>query len=211
MPKSECVDFSSTNFEFIFSLKDHRDINFSALTVDLHADFLVLFTSNLDFRPVWDPGYALAQAVKLMFYFQCKEGKHMDNLFDVQRLLYLLAVSRNIRRPLLAVSLVEQLGCLAIQLHCSDFNWETNNAENWSKEHDGANITVAIVLIVCPNVPGGEVPGGSIGQSLKKPKAVGPKGTVNLLQIFIELDDHFLMASESAHDSSKMLEAPRLH
>ncbi|CAL5361376.1 nitrate regulatory gene2 protein-like [Camellia sinensis] len=34
---------------------------------------------------------------------------------------------------------------------------------------------------------------------------------VNLLQIFSELDDCFLRASESAHDVSKMLEANRLH
>ncbi|KAJ4978609.1 hypothetical protein NE237_009389 [Protea cynaroides] len=34
---------------------------------------------------------------------------------------------------------------------------------------------------------------------------------VNLLQILNELDDHFLRASESAHEVSKMLEATRLH
>ncbi|KAG1365442.1 hypothetical protein COCNU_12G004420 [Cocos nucifera] len=34
---------------------------------------------------------------------------------------------------------------------------------------------------------------------------------VNLLQILSELDDHFLKASESAHDVSKMLEATRMH
>ncbi|XP_010931963.1 protein ALTERED PHOSPHATE STARVATION RESPONSE 1 [Elaeis guineensis] len=34
---------------------------------------------------------------------------------------------------------------------------------------------------------------------------------VNLLQILNELDDHFLKASESAHDVSKMLEATRMH
>ena len=88
---------------------------------------------------------------------------------------------------------------------------ETNNAVNWSKGHNGANITIAMFLIVCTNVPGGMVPGGSTRQSLKKPKEVRPKGTVNLLQIFMELDDHFLMASKSAHDSSKMLEVSRLH
>ncbi|XP_028807429.1 nitrate regulatory gene2 protein [Neltuma alba] len=34
---------------------------------------------------------------------------------------------------------------------------------------------------------------------------------VNLIQIFNELDDHFLKASESAHEVSKMLEATRMH
>lgn len=57
-------------------------------------------------------------------------------------------------------------------------------------------------------------------KSLKKAKQVGPGATegkrtvntnVNLLQIFVELDDHFLKASESAHEVSKMLEATRLH
>ncbi|RDX66037.1 Nitrate regulatory gene2 protein, partial [Mucuna pruriens] len=37
------------------------------------------------------------------------------------------------------------------------------------------------------------------------------KHSVNLLQIFSVLDDHFLKASESAHEVSKMLEATRLH
>ncbi|XP_057772998.1 protein ROLLING AND ERECT LEAF 2 [Salvia miltiorrhiza] len=36
-------------------------------------------------------------------------------------------------------------------------------------------------------------------------------GNVNLVQIFVELDDCFLKASESAHDVSRMLEATRLH
>nr|KYP39737.1 hypothetical protein KK1_038929 [Cajanus cajan] len=37
------------------------------------------------------------------------------------------------------------------------------------------------------------------------------KHSVNLLQIFADLDDHFLKASESAHVVSKLLEATRLH
>ncbi|KAM1059572.1 hypothetical protein TB1_023618 [Malus domestica] len=66
MPKRECENIRGTYFEFIFSLKDHREINFGALVIDLHADFFVLFTSN--FQPLWDPIDALAQAVKLMLY-----------------------------------------------------------------------------------------------------------------------------------------------
>ncbi|XP_059645589.1 protein ROLLING AND ERECT LEAF 2-like [Cornus florida] len=58
------------------------------------------------------------------------------------------------------------------------------------------------------------------GKLVKKVKHVAPaegkrpgKGTsnVNLVQIFGELDDCFLKASESAHEVSKMLEANRLH
>lgn len=37
------------------------------------------------------------------------------------------------------------------------------------------------------------------------------KSNLNLLQIFLELDDDFLKASESAHEVSKLLEATRLH
>ncbi|XP_014501224.1 nitrate regulatory gene2 protein [Vigna radiata var. radiata] len=37
------------------------------------------------------------------------------------------------------------------------------------------------------------------------------KHSVNLQQIFADLDDNFLKASEAAHDVSKMLEATRLH
>lgn len=37
------------------------------------------------------------------------------------------------------------------------------------------------------------------------------KGNMTLAQIFMELDDHFLKACESAHEVSKMLEATRLH
>ncbi|XP_041015828.1 protein ROLLING AND ERECT LEAF 2-like [Juglans microcarpa x Juglans regia] len=37
------------------------------------------------------------------------------------------------------------------------------------------------------------------------------KSNLNLLQIFLELDDYFLKASESAHEVSKLLEATRLH
>ncbi|KAM6602150.1 hypothetical protein CsatA_021759 [Cannabis sativa] len=58
------------------------------------------------------------------------------------------------------------------------------------------------------------------GKSMKKVKQVGSssgdakrmsgKG-VNLVKLFNDLDDHFLKASESAHEVSKMLEATRLH
>ncbi|KAL0562113.1 hypothetical protein IC582_002564 [Cucumis melo] len=68
---------------------------------------------------------------------------------------------------------------------------------------------------------GEEPPSSSAGKTSKKMKQVGypgssegkriVKGNINLLQIFMELDDHFLKASESAHDVSKMLEATRLH
>ncbi|KAG9150981.1 hypothetical protein Leryth_003099 [Lithospermum erythrorhizon] len=54
-------------------------------------------------------------------------------------------------------------------------------------------------------------------KAVKKAKVVVPEGkrkggsSVNLFQVFTELDDCFLKASESAHEVSKMLEATRLH
>ncbi|XP_051127496.1 protein ROLLING AND ERECT LEAF 2-like [Andrographis paniculata] len=42
-------------------------------------------------------------------------------------------------------------------------------------------------------------------------KRKGAGNNMNLMQIFIELDNCFLSASESAHDVSRMLEATRLH
>ena len=55
-----------------------------------------------------------------------------------------------------------------------------------------------------------------VAKSSKKLKQVGSvsgegKRMVKLVPIFNDLDDHFLKASESAHEVSKMLEATRLH
>ncbi|KAE8714705.1 putative Methyltransferase family protein [Hibiscus syriacus] len=52
--------------------------------------------------------------------------------------------------------------------------------------------------------------GGKVGIGSTLEKSSG-KGSFNLLQLFTELDDHFMKASESAHEVSKMLEATRLH
>ncbi|KAF8650309.1 hypothetical protein HU200_063978 [Digitaria exilis] len=45
----------------------------------------------------------------------------------------------------------------------------------------------------------------------RKGKMIVASGTASLLQIVSQLDDHFLRASESAHDVSKKLEATRMH
>ncbi|KAL4366535.1 hypothetical protein GQ457_05G024000 [Hibiscus cannabinus] len=67
---------------------------------------------------------------------------------------------------------------------------------------------------------GVEKPAAGVGKGSKKGGKVGVgstvekrsgKGSFNLLQVFTELDDHFMKASESAHEVSKMLEATRLH
>jgi len=47
--------------------------------------------------------------------------------------------------------------------------------------------------------------------SMEAKRIVKHNNSVNLVQIFTDLDDHFLKASESAHEVSKMLEATRLH
>ncbi|XP_020580627.1 uncharacterized protein LOC110024808 [Phalaenopsis equestris] len=45
----------------------------------------------------------------------------------------------------------------------------------------------------------------------KKGKIVAAPSNVSLLQVLMDLDEHFLRASESAHEVSKMLEATRMH
>ncbi|TQE03395.1 hypothetical protein C1H46_010960 [Malus baccata] len=47
---------------------------FGALTIDLHVDFSLLFTSNLNLWPVWDLGDALTTAIKLMICFKFQEN-----------------------------------------------------------------------------------------------------------------------------------------
>ncbi|KAI4324732.1 hypothetical protein MLD38_030189 [Melastoma candidum] len=49
---------------------------------------------------------------------------------------------------------------------------------------------------------------GKVEMPSKRAKPIGGR---SLIQVFMELDDHFLKASESAHEVSKMLEATRLH
>ncbi|KAG4109441.1 hypothetical protein ERO13_1Z049486v2 [Gossypium hirsutum] len=56
----------------------------------------------------------------------------------------------------------------------------------------------------------GSKKGGKMGVGSTVEKRLG-KGSFNLLQVFTELDDHFLKASKSAHEVSKLLEATRLH
>ncbi|KAM1443381.1 hypothetical protein ACFX2I_039666 [Malus domestica] len=53
---------------------------FGALTIDLHVDFSLLFSSNLDPWPVWDPGDDLTTTIKLMLCF-----KFQENHFKVHR------------------------------------------------------------------------------------------------------------------------------
>ena len=45
----------------------------------------------------------------------------------------------------------------------------------------------------------------------KKGPVKRPVKALNLVRLFEDLDDHFLKASQSAHEVSKMLEAARLH
>lgn len=52
-----------------------------------------------------------------------------------------------------------------------------------------------------------EMKKGKMGERV----GVMEKKSVSLLQVLIDLDDHFLKASESAHEVSKMLEANRMH
>ncbi|KAB2634115.1 hypothetical protein D8674_039126 [Pyrus ussuriensis x Pyrus communis] len=47
------------------------------LAIDLHADISLFFTRKFDFWPDWDSGDTSAKAVKLVLYFQYKDGKRM--------------------------------------------------------------------------------------------------------------------------------------
>ncbi|KAK9282205.1 hypothetical protein L1049_005117 [Liquidambar formosana] len=83
------------------------------------------------------------------------------------------------------------------------------------------DVQVAEKVVVEPPVPPVvPVPAKNMKKTTKQvTTAVSAEGrrmgkgasNVNLLQIFTELDDHFLKASECAHEVSKMLEATRLH
>ncbi|XWS11908.1 hypothetical protein CRYUN_Cryun37aG0045500 [Craigia yunnanensis] len=76
----------------------------------------------------------------------------------------------------------------------------------------GQKTAVEAVKPVAPlaGVGKGSKKGGKVGVGSTGEKKL-VKGSFNLLQMFAELDDHFLKASESAHEVSKMLEATRLH
>lgn len=101
------------------------------------------------------------------------------------------------------------------------FSVESMPAPTLSGVEDFSTNTEEIERRAAAEKSGEEPPSSSAGKTSKKMKQVGfpgssegkriVKGNINLLQIFMELDDHFLKASESAHDVSKMLEATRLH
>ncbi|KAM1041097.1 hypothetical protein ACFX2C_030305 [Malus domestica] len=71
----ECT--KGTYLDLACSLEGHLESNFGALAIDLHADFSLFFTSKFDFWPVCDPGDTSAKGVKLILYFQYKDGKRM--------------------------------------------------------------------------------------------------------------------------------------
>ncbi|XP_030526148.1 protein ALTERED PHOSPHATE STARVATION RESPONSE 1 [Rhodamnia argentea] len=75
---------------------------------------------------------------------------------------------------------------------------------------DDGEVTAPVVpekAVETPTPPAVEA--ALAANSVKKGK--GGMANISLAQIFLELDDQFLKASESAHEVSKMLEANRLH
>ncbi|RXH80066.1 hypothetical protein DVH24_041213 [Malus domestica] len=79
---SECT--RGTYLDLACSLEGHLESNFGALAIDLHADFSLFFTRKFDFWLVWDPRDTSAKVVKLVLYFQYKDGKRIGvfvNLF----------------------------------------------------------------------------------------------------------------------------------
>ncbi|XP_057503648.1 protein ALTERED PHOSPHATE STARVATION RESPONSE 1-like isoform X2 [Actinidia eriantha] len=94
----------------------------------------------------------------------------------------------------------------------------------WEREREEmakrAEVEVAEAAEKVEELPPQPLPPAAETKAVKKVKQVAPAegkregksaSNVSLLQIFNELDDCFLKASESAHEVSKMLEANRLH
>ncbi|KAL7099871.1 hypothetical protein ACP275_09G113300 [Erythranthe tilingii] len=89
--------------------------------------------------------------------------------------------------------------------------------EKNKKVEDVAEV-VETVNDLPPQPPPPEEAMAAVAKVVKRVKLVPADGkkksgssNVNLQQIFVDLDDCFLKASESAHDVSRMLEAARLH
>ncbi|XP_015867620.2 protein ROLLING AND ERECT LEAF 2 [Ziziphus jujuba] len=136
----------------------------------------------------------------------------------------------NVPRPTLSDD-VEEVNINKDEIHRKDFDDgpPTKRAVGGvDYEDDGRRSAKAEAVpmmsekaVMEPPPPPEAVAAAVAGKSMKKVKQVGTgssvdgkrmvKSNVNLLQIFVELDDHFLKASESAHEVSKMLEATRLH
>ncbi|PPS05067.1 hypothetical protein GOBAR_AA15593 [Gossypium barbadense] len=89
---------------------------------------------------------------------------------------------------------------------------EEMRVDNGEVERKGLKTPVEVEKPVPPmsGVGKGSKKGGKMGVGSTVEKRLG-KGSFNLLQVFTELDDHFLKASKSAHEVSKLLEATRLH
>ncbi|GFY97030.1 hypothetical protein Acr_11g0013360 [Actinidia rufa] len=90
----------------------------------------------------------------------------------------------------------------------------------WEREREEmakrAEVEAAEAAEKVEELPPQPPPPAAATKAVKKVKQVAPAegksvSNVSLLQIFNELDDCFLKASESAHEVSKMLEANRLH
>ncbi|XP_039049459.1 protein ALTERED PHOSPHATE STARVATION RESPONSE 1-like [Hibiscus syriacus] len=89
---------------------------------------------------------------------------------------------------------------------------EENMGEEEVVMEKGQKATVEVEMPVPMAAGAGKVSkkAAKVGFGSTVEKKLG-KGSFTLLQVFTELDDHFLVASESAHEVSKMLEATRLH
>ncbi|KAK8574715.1 hypothetical protein V6N12_062401 [Hibiscus sabdariffa] len=87
---------------------------------------------------------------------------------------------------------------------------EENMREEEVDMENGKKMAVEKPVPTAAGVGQGSKKGGKVGVGSTVEKRSG-KGSFNLLQVFTELDDHFMKASESAHEVSKMLEATRLH
>ncbi|XP_009369863.2 uncharacterized protein LOC103959239 [Pyrus x bretschneideri] len=83
LKRSECA--MGTYLDLVCSL-GHMESNFVALAIDLHAEFSMFFTCNLDFRPLWDPGDATAKIVKMILYFKAVKAEWLNMVAKITKL-----------------------------------------------------------------------------------------------------------------------------
>ncbi|XP_038891518.1 protein ROLLING AND ERECT LEAF 2-like [Benincasa hispida] len=129
--------------------------------------------------------------------------------------------------PVSTLSEVEEVQINKGEIERKSFDKKSKGVDNDGIEErriSGKAEAVEPVLeepVELPPAPPEVVEPAVVAKSSKKMKQAGSMGSIegkrmvkvnfNLLQIFIDIDDHFLKASESAHEVSKMLEATRLH
>ncbi|KAM1368440.1 hypothetical protein PS1_001768 [Malus domestica] len=80
---SECA--MGTYLDLICSLSLLESNFGGALVIDLHVEFSLFFTCNLDYRLLWDPGDAMAKTVKMILYFKNVKAKWLNRVTRITK------------------------------------------------------------------------------------------------------------------------------